>query len=192
MKTEKVFAHLFFIILIIRQTHMIFGGMLLSIWAFALFLIYFTGGAYFLREKGDKEQLLYSIIAGMLLATVPPAIQFKLLYWPNGQLYITVACCISICLLITTIILKKNAGVTQNSFFRNMLTRLYLISLVTFILFILPTKTIVKIQYLDNPEYAEIAGDYYAHPENAIYKERYDTYLATYNVYGQKLHQEQN
>lgn len=187
MKTERVFVCLFVIAYAMKFLHMGEAGLLMLLVTGVLSLLYLLGGFYFFSDESIKRQnLVFSIIAGILLALVPQAILQKVQYWADAQLYLLVGIGASLLIFIIAFVLR-NRKQELLQYYRNMLYRSGTLLGLCILLFIIPTGTLVHWQYWDNKEFADIATNFYLHPDNKTYEKQYNEYRATHSPTGRLL-----
>lgn len=150
-------------------------------------ILYFLGSFYFFSDEGIKRQnLVFSIASGILLAFAPQAILQKVQYWQDAQLFLLIS--IGVCLLVFIIaFLLRNKKDDLKGYYRNMLYRSGTLLGLSLVLYIIPISTLVHWQYWDNKEFADIATNFYSHPENKTYEKQYNDYRATHTPSGKPL-----
>ena len=177
MKTEKVFVMLFIISIILNLAHM-GGAIILVISMAALSFLYFFGAFYFFSVDSLKnQQLVMSIISGIMLSVAPVSFVFKLQYWPGAGVLSLSAVIFSCSVLIAAILLKMLGTQRLKHYYNNMIIRSSVLLAVSTILFITPVTALVRIEYWNNPQMAHIAGQYFSHPENDSYRAKYERYI---------------
>jgi hypothetical protein len=181
MKTEIGLTTAFVIGLIFKFSHLPGGNMLIVISMGAMAMLYFPLAFYFFSDKNIKTQnLALSIISGLLLSTVPLALLFKLLYWPGATVYSYTSVIGSIISIITVLALRKGSADNLKNYYKNMLTRTSILTAVSLIfLFILTTKTLVFLQYGQDPELARLKYQHFTNPDNQQYADELETYEIT-------------
>jgi glucose uptake protein GlcU len=158
------------------------AGELLIISLFAMTLLYFPLAFYFFCDKSIKRQnLAVSIISGFILAIAPVNILNKLMYWSTetGQLRLLIAVgAVSILLFVILYLKSTSSSDELKIYYKNLFQRTLVICIATVIFYLIPTPTLIKIQYRDDPELARLKTLYYMHPDNAQYRKQYDDYVA--------------
>jgi len=165
--------------------HVGFGSILLVVSATALSLLYLVLGFYLFCDGNIKRQnLALSIIAGIFLCLAPQAAVFKILYWSDANIQLIVSLVATLIILISVLVLKRKAPEELRNYYHDMQARTIFLFLLCFILLITPTRTLIHIEYWDNPEFADIATNYYEHPNDTVYKKQYNDYRATHTPGG--------
>lgn len=182
MKTEKILAFIFLIGLIFKFMNWAGHGIILVTSLPLLTLLYFPGAFYFFCDKIIKRQnLALSILSGFFFSFIPIGILFKLMYWPGGQLPLLVGAISAMILLAVVYSLKSKAVTELAVYYRNMLLRTVVLTLLASFFYIVPTATLLKIQYSFDPELARLKELYYTHPTNEEYRRAHDAYLIKNN-----------
>jgi len=187
MKTERVLVCLFVIAYVMKFLHMGEAGIFMVLITGVLSVMYLLGSFYFFSDESIKRQnLSCSIISGILLAVVPQTILQKVQYLPDAQWYLTVGIVLSMIVFVIAYLLR-NKKEELKQYYRNMLYRSGTLLGLCLLLLIIPTGTLVHWQYWDNKEFADIATNYYEHPENKTYKKQYKDYQDTHSPTGRLL-----
>lgn len=167
--------------------HMAEAGLFMLLVTCLTSILYFLGGFYFFSDESIKRQnLVFSIVSGILLAFAPQAILQKVQYWQDAQPFLLVS--VGVCLLVFIIaFLLRNKKDELKGYYRNMLYRSGTLLGLSLLLYIIPISTLVHWQYWDNKEFADIATSFYLHPDNKTYEKQYNDYRATHTPTGKPL-----
>jgi len=188
MKTERVFTCLFVIAYVMKFLHLAEAGLFMLLVTTILSALYLLGGFYFFSDESIKKQNLpFSIVAGICLAFAPQAILQKVQYWPDAQLYLAISIVVCLAIFVVAYILKRKTKEELKTYYRNMLYRSGVLLGLSTILCIIPISALVHWQYWDNKEFADIATNFYSHPENVAFKKQYNDYRATHTPTGKPL-----
>ncbi|MBL0072424.1 MAG: hypothetical protein IPP34_11710 [Bacteroidetes bacterium] len=178
MKTEKVLIVLAIIGICFKFLHWEGGGLILILSLMALSVIYFPGGFYFFSDKSVKRQNIpLSIISGFFLAIAPVGVLFKFQYWEGKTVMLLVSVISSIIIFSIALILKSKATDELKVYYKNMLLRTAIITVVTIMVSLVPSETLIKIQYSDDPELARLKTLHYLNPDNEEYRKAHDEYI---------------
>ncbi len=178
MKTEKTFTIIFIIGLIFTLLHWPGGGITLVISLATISILYFPAAFYFFCDKAIKKQnLALSIISGIFLSLIPLGILFKLMFWPGGHLYLLIGTVSTPIILTVVYFLKSRSTEDLSTYYKNMFLRTTILSVLTITFYLIPTDTLLKIQYWDDQELARLKTLHYTHPDNEEYKKQHDEYL---------------
>lgn len=148
MKTEKVLALLFLIGIAFKLFHWDGGSIITVITVLTLSALYLVGGFYFFCDGNLRRQnLAFSIIAGMSLCVVPLGILFPIQYWEGAQPMIVSATMVSVLFLIITIILRAFASDELKTYYNNMLWRTGILAGLSLLLLLTPVATFFEPRY---------------------------------------------
>lgn len=187
MKTERVLVCLFIIAYAMKFMHMAEAGLFMLLVTCLTSILYLLGGFYFFSDESIKKQnLVFSIVSGILLAFAPQAILQKVQYWQDAQLFLLIS--IGVCLSVFIIaFFLRNKKDELKGYYKNMLYRSGTLLGLSLLLYIIPISTLVHWQYWDNQEFADIATNFYNHPDNKGYEKQYNNYRATHTPAGKLL-----
>jgi len=182
MRTEKIIAIVFIIGLFLKVVH--FHGGPVTVLALSMLALLYLFAAFRLfrdRETGQQD-LDLSIVTGILLSSVPIAILFKLQYWAvwlqggtdTVQVMLLAAAVLALAVLAGAYFLRSKAGGQFRAYYRDMMARAAILTVLAVGLYITPTSTLLKVQFWDDPELARLWQD--ADPGNAEFQQRLDTY----------------
>jgi|SRR6185437_10689589 len=178
MRTEKVIACLFVIGLLFKFVlHFPGGGIILVVSLMLLSLIYCPLAFYFFSDKEIKKQnLALSIVSGFFLAIVPMGILFKIMYWPGSETQLFI-CIITVPIILGIIYYLKNKALPElTTYYKNMLLRTFVLSILAAILYATPTETLINIQERKDPELARLKTLSYTNPQNEEYAKQLEYY----------------
>jgi hypothetical protein len=109
--------------------------------------LYFIFAFYIFCDKTITQQnLWYSIISGILLSTVPIGILFKLMYWYDWKVYLSVGTGIALFLLALSLFLKSKSPPHLFNYYRNMVMRTAMLSLIFLILYFTPINALMNLE----------------------------------------------
>lgn len=179
MKTEKIFASIFLAGVLFKFMHWPGGGVLIVLTLSFLAILYMLGAFYFFSDKTIKQQNLpLSIVSGIFLSFSVLGVMFKLQYWPGSQAILFLASISALVLLIVTFRLKSKAPEELMGYYKNMMQRTTVLTILAVMLSFTPVATLLKIQYWNNPEIARLKTLYYSNPGNEEYKKQHDEYMS--------------
>jgi hypothetical protein len=175
MKTEKTVAAIFLVGIIFKLLHWPGGGPLVVVSLLVIAMLYFPFGFYFFCDKKIKQQNLpLSIISGAALAVIPIGVMYKIQSWPGAQVDLVLGLFSAPIILAGVYYLRKKAIPDLVIYYKNMLQRTILLLTVTVIMYLIPTATIIKHQYWNDPELAKLTIQYFSDPNNPDYVRQYN------------------
>lgn len=178
MKTEKTLAFIFIIGIIFKLLHWTGGNIIIVFSLFTIAIMYFPAAFYFFCDKDVKRQnITLSIISGFFLSVIPVGILFKIQYWQGSQIYLLTGIVATPIILILVYFLRSKATEDLKTYYKNMFARTIILTILTITFYLLPTATLLKIQYWDDQELARLKFLYYTYPGNEEYKKQHDEYL---------------
>lgn len=178
MRTEKTLTIIFLVGLIFKLLHWPEAGIILVISLSTIAMLYFPGAFYFFCDKVIKRQnLALSIVSGLFLSLIPLGILFKIMYWPGGHLYLLIGTVTAPIILIVVYFLKSKTTDDLATYYKNMFVRTTVLTVLTISFYLIPTATLLKIQYWDDQELARLKTLHYTNPDNEEYKRLHDEYL---------------
>jgi len=178
MKTEKTLSIIFLVGLIFKLLHWPGAGEILVISLSTIVMLYFPAAFYFFCDKVIKRQnLALSIVSGLFLSLIPLGILFKIMYWPGGQLYLLIGTVSAPIILTVIYFLKSKTTENLATYYNNMFSRTIVLTVLTITFYLIPTATLLNIQYWDDQELARLKTLHYTHPDNEEYKKQHDEYL---------------
>ncbi len=134
MKTEKVFACITILGLILKHLHIPGAGLLLVLSLFTLALLYFPFGFYFLSDKSIKINTGISAVFGWLLSIVFIGILFRVMHWPGAANMAIIGTITAIPLAIFSYIKHKNSSPEELNYFKNLLIRTSILLIISALL----------------------------------------------------------
>lgn len=183
MRTEKTLAVIFLIGLVLKLFHVPGEGILAVLVLSIIAMLYFPGAFYFFSDKDiNRQNLPLSIVSGLFLALIPIGILFKTMYWPGGQTYLLVGSIAAPIILAIVIFLKSRAPEELKTYYKNMVQRTSVLAVLSLVFYLIPTDTLIKIHYWDDPEMARLKTLYYTNPGNEEYKRQHDAYVLQHEL----------
>lgn len=181
MKTEKTVTAIFLLGIVIKAFDIPGHSLLLIFSAAIISIMYFPVAFYFFSDKSLKNQnITLSIVGGMILAIIPLAILFKLMFWPGALAQLTASLIFAPILLAITIWLSKKNNEGLKTYYKNYITRISFWFALCLIFYFTPNNTLIKIQHHNDPELARLKIQAYENPDNIEYD------MALQNYYRQK------
>ncbi len=147
-----------------------------------LSLLYFGFGFYLFSDKAlGRQNIPFSITAGILLSILPIAILFKLLYWGGAEVMLVTGIICAFIVLIITVLSNKTKDNLQ-TYYNNMLKRTIVLGLAVVVLYITPLSTLLNLQHHDDPELARLKIEAFKNPNNKAAHDSLDAYtMRKYN-----------
>lgn len=178
MRTEKVLALLFLIGLLFKLLHWTGSGFILVITLYAVVILYFPAAFYFFCDKDiERQNLPLSIFSGLFLSLIPLGILFKIMYWQGGQIFLEIGSVTAPIFFAITYFLKSKATDDLKIYYKNLYLRTSILTALTLVFCFTPTRTLLKVQYWDDPELAKLKISYFANPDNMEHKKQLDEYI---------------
>jgi hypothetical protein len=117
----------------------------------------------------STKRILGSVGIGTGLSIAIIGIMFKIQHWPSASLFLGTGLVISfIGLIIVTIKFIK----TKDKFYLKLISRIAIIGVFGFFLFIIPDIFLVKIKFRNHPEYINAYEKYIQNPQDPELKEK--------------------
>lgn len=184
MKAERIFVMLFLIAVTMRLLHWQGGDAMMICALGGLSLTYFLFGFYVFGVPGYRRNtLLLSIISGILLATAPFGMLFKLEYWHMARLQVLFGGMFSLIILVVMIILRSTSvSEYMRGFYRNMIIRAAVLCILCTVLFLTRRHRLLTLEYWDDPKMAVLKTKYYNAPENQQLKQELLEYIRQKNA----------
>ena len=136
MKTEKIFAALFIIGLVLKSIHIPGGNSLLILTLVTLSIAYFPFGFYMLSGSKMQQNIGLSIGVGMVLSVSVIGILFRVMHWPGAAVMQIFGLITALPLLILVHALRKKTDLeAENDYFRGLILRMTTVSIVALLLF---------------------------------------------------------
>jgi hypothetical protein len=178
MRTEKITSLIFIIGLLFKFFNIPGSSLVLILSLSVMAIIYFPVGFFFFSDKTIKNQNLpLSIVSGFFLSIIPIGMLFKLQYWPGGQINLLIGSISASVILIVTLFLNSKAKENLKTYYKNMILRTAILIILSASLYFIPSTTLIKLQYRNEPEFAKIKTLYYANPNNEEYRKQHDNYF---------------
>ena len=175
-KTEIILTIIFLLGIVYRILHWTGSGIFFVTASSALSILYLLFSWYFFKDKVTKKQnIVISIITGIMLSIGMTGILFKLQIWQGAKGLLTIGT-FGILIMWVIVFIKRNKLSDMTSYYKNMFARMTLIGSITIILYFLPTGQLFKIYHPDDPEYARLFTMAHDTPENAEYQKAFEEY----------------
>lgn len=140
MKTEKILAILFLLGFIFKAIHFPGGNLIIIASVFALMLIYFPFGFYFLSGETVKQQVVgWSIGAGFAFHMILCGVLFSLMHWPGAKFMLIIGLVTIVPLTIVMYFLRKNNTKPELvRYYNKLILRGAILTAIGLLLFVLP------------------------------------------------------
>jgi len=173
--TEKIFIVFAVMGEFMHMFHLPFAEFVLVLSLGLLGIFYFALGWLLFRERRTRaNNLSLSIIAGLVCSIAVTGMLFKLMYWPGSRLLLFSGFAFIAILIIPYYVqLNRNADpeLGMHRYYKNMLQRLMLTASIAAILLLVPTASLLRIKYRDQPERARLMERYLEDPNNEQYRQ---------------------
>jgi len=151
--------------LVLKLLHLPGTGILLVILLSTL-SIFYLGGSWYLFKQ-EKQNLPISIITGLVFSIAMVGILFKIQIWPGAKGMLSIANIGIIIMFLTSgLLYSLTKDIDMKQYYKTMLMRLLMITVLTGSLYFLPTRELIKISHRDDPEYARLLIQAHENPEN--------------------------
>jgi hypothetical protein len=179
MRTEKILSAVFLLGLVLKFLNIPAAGMLLMLSLMGIGILYFPAAYYFFSDKEIKRQNIpLTIVAGLFLSLIPIGILFKLLYWPGPvKMYLIIGAVTAPIIFIISYISRTKAVDDLKIYYKNMLFRTGILTVLAVLFLLTSPGSILKIQYRNDPELARLKIQYFENRDNKEYKKQYDAYM---------------
>lgn len=179
MRTEKILSSVFLVGFILKLLNIPGAGILFLLSLGGIGILYFPAAYYFFSDKEIKRQNIpLTIASGLFLSLIPIGILFKLLHWQGGaRFYLMVGAVAALIFFIISYISRTKAVDELKVYYKNMLLRTGVLTIMALFFLLIPIGTILKIQYRKDPELARLSTQYFTNPDNKVYKKQYDEYM---------------
>ena len=177
MKTEKTFWFIFIGAFVLRLLNVPGHGILTVFDLGLLSILYFPLSFYFFSDKEIKRQnIALSIVSGVFLSIIPIGIMFKLQHYPGQFLFMIIGLVSGLTLFVLTYILRKKCNDDLQTYYKNMFKRTLILSVAAIVFTLLPSKTIIQIQYHNDPELVRLSIQVIENPDNDQFREDLQKY----------------
>lgn len=179
MRTEKFFFMLFIISLVMKLLHIPGADIVLMLALGLLSLLYLLFGFYFFSDGHFRQQnLILSILAGILLGFAPVGILFRLQYFSGSRVQVLFGGMFSLIILLVVVILRlTSASEDLRGYYRNMIWRSSILAALSILLFFTPRPKLIELQYWDDPRMVELKNNYLRDPANRDNRKRLEDYI---------------
>lgn len=145
MRTEKILGIIFLVGLIFKLLHWPVARLILVISLSIIAVLYFLTAFYFFCDKVIKRQNLpFSIVSGLFLSMIPLGILFKSMNWPGGQIFLLIGTISAPVILIISYLLKTKTTEDLATYYKNMVTRTAVWTVLTILFYFLPITTLIN------------------------------------------------
>src|ERR1051326_3893729 len=166
---EKILVVLTVIGMIMKFTIAGGAGIFIVIPLTLLAILNFPFGYFLNKSKNSSANVSWlSLLAGMAFATALIGILFKLQYWPGSSINLLLGLLLSSFILAICISKEKKlpAGDEKKKYFSSLIQRSSIILLISALLFCIPQSALIRFQYRNDPQLAELLISLQADPFN--------------------------
>jgi len=159
---ERVLWGVVCLAILLKILHLPLGSFFLIIGMSSLSIFYFWLTALLLPKPTVKDQnIALSIVTGIALSTLAVGVLFKLQFWPNYGFFLTVGSAIGAVALAWALwVLRDRPDLIV--YRARLLNRLIPFITIAIFFFLLPTRSLIDLQYRD-PKEAQLRHDCYTH-----------------------------
>jgi hypothetical protein len=145
-----------------------------------LSMVYFAGAFLFFSVGKPKEnQIVLSVICGLLFSITPIALLFKIQIWSPNESIVTGAMIACFIALIVVLSVRSRFMKNDRKFIKRLLFRSIVLLAISSALLLISTPTLLKLIHWNNPEIARIRSLHYEYPDNEEYRLRNDSLFFT-------------
>lgn len=146
------------------------------------FLYVFFSWLLFRERETKANNISLSIVAGFACALAVSGMLFKLLYWP-GSRFLLFAGFVSIATLVIPYYIYMNQSRDQQdgkyNYYLAMLLRLMITASIASLLLLIPSRTLLHLQYRDDPQRGKIIEEMLLNPGEERLMDRIRQYRDT-------------
>ena len=92
-------------------------------------------------------------------------------------MYVKIGAVVAPIILAVSLFLRSKAADDLKTYYKNMVLRVTVLTVLSLSLYLIPTETLLKVQYRNDPEMARLKTLHYADPNNEEYKQQLDAYM---------------
>jgi len=175
MKTEKIFAGIFIVALVMKFMRISGGNVSILFVLTILALLYLLFSFYFLRDsKTRKQKLWLSLFSGLIFFILLTGILFRLLYWPGATAMLNSGLFFGAIHLLIVILIKNKITDELKNYFDKLLLRSVILYGISFVFYLIPSSYIASVEFRSDPELARLKIAVIEDPAN---KEAHDQLL---------------
>lgn len=139
--------------------------------------LYFPFGFYFCSGKTIKEQnILLSLLGGMVLSIVPVGIVFKLFMWPGYQAQLTMVLVLIPALLLIVYFISRRPNPNLKTYYKNFLSRTVFWLVMGLLFYVVPATTLIRLEFSRQPELMQLKLKTLEHPGDPAYERDIENY----------------
>lgn len=178
MRTEKALSIIAIIGVLFKLMHWPGGGVILVLSLSTLSIIYFPGSFYFFSDKTIKQSnRALSIVSGIFLSLIPIGVLFKIQYYSGSSTILIVGLMTVPVFLALSIYLKSKASEELKTYYNNMILRTTIWSILALFFYLIPSASLLKMQYRNDAELLRLKTLHYEDPYNKEYRKQHDDYI---------------
>lgn len=179
MRTERFFIMLFVVALVMKLLHIDGADIVMICTLGGLSFIYLFFGFYFFADGHIKQQnIIISILAGILLAPAPLGIMFRLEYFSGSKIQVLFGAMFSLIVLLVVFIMMATSQTDElKRYYRRMIGRSGILFCFSLLLYFTPRAKLIEIQYWDDPTMVKLKSDYLRDTANHDNKKRLQDYI---------------
>lgn len=178
MKFEKTLLFSFLVGLVLRLLHWPGGSLIIILSLGLMAIFYFPFAFLFFKDYETKKQnLLFSILSGLAFSFVPIGVMFKFQFWRGANDYLSLGAFFSLIIFLFCLVMSKKVSQELRRYYNCILRRSITLILISLILLIVPSATLIKINYWNDPHLAKLKQQHYLNPGDIKFKEEHDTYI---------------
>lgn len=187
MRTERVFIMLFVVAVVMKLLHIAGADIVMICTLVGLSFLYLFFGFYFFAEGHVRQSnIILSILAGILLASAPLGILFRLEYFSGSKIQVLFGAMFSLIVLLVVFIMRVSSSNDElKGYYRNMLARSFILFGLCLLLYFTPRAKLIEIQYWDDPQMVKLKNDYLRDTANHDNKKRLQDYVNKKSPSGQ-------
>jgi len=159
---------------IILKMLQIQGAGLLTLMVLSLISVFFVAGSWrlFLPKTPEKDHKVIALITGIAFSIATIAILFKVQVWPGTQGMLSIALTgIGIAAITTLVYFLSFRSTSQSPFYKQMLSRILIVAILTSVFYFVPTRSLIKIYHRGDREYVRLFMQAHDNPQNESFQQ---------------------
>lgn len=177
-KIEKIAALVAVVsILLVKVVHVQALAPVMVVSLSTLALLYARGLPLLLGKNKEQQNFGLNTASGVLMSIACVGILFRLQYWPGAKNMVMLAALGLTVLIAVVFYYKGKEALIRQSYLNNLWMRQAILAVFTIALFFTSNKTLLTLQYPNDPEIVRIKSNHFDHPENEAYTKEYREYM---------------
>ena len=173
---ERILLAFILVAIAMKFAHWPLAGFLFIISSSLLSMCYFPASVAWFGVPGFKEQRIgLSIFTGVALSIALTGVLFRMQHWSMSGFFLLTGSMSCIAVLISQFMMRGKRPELVD-YERSMLQRTILIAAPTLLLYFTPARTLIRLQYRDDPTYATLMIERVEHPQDTAIARKFEAY----------------